>query len=356
MAKIYPLICTLNKKNNMNKVSVIIPIYNAERFLPRCLDSLLGQQLDNIEILLVNDGSSDGSAVVCRDYAHDDIRIRVFDQENMGAVAARNRGLDEANSEYVLFVDADDYVSQEYIPSLYNAAVNTGADIVFSQLCRVKFGSIVEKTEYTEETRKKLSEKLLLLKETYYPGACAKIYNKSLIQRNSIRFLAMEGYFGFAEDMLFALHTAYAADAIAFCPEAVYFYCLDNENSLCTSPEKQGRNNADRLIIIEHMLSFVMDKNFTPDESTPVLQAIENHLHWGGAWTLKKFMESLPSNGYPKHIREHFERYATLSKEQKTSGQWLKDFVKEYMRRLPRVYHMLAKAYSYVSSSGSAHS
>jgi len=304
-----------------------------------------------MEILLVNDGSSDDSAAVCHDYARHDARIRIFDQENMGPATARNRGLDEANGEYLLFVDADDHVSKDYISSLYNAADSTGADIVFTQIRKIKGGSLIEQTEYAEGTRKNLSERLSLLQEAYYTMLYAKIYKSSLIQGNRLRFLSEKGYFGFAEDLLFALHTAYAADAIMFCSRTAYNYCKDNENSLCLAPEKYTRNAADRMIIIDRILSFVVDKNLTPDETAPVLQMIEKHLYWGGTHALKQFMESLPSNGYPKHIQEHFEQYARHWEKQVSLGWRLKERLTEYARPFPRVYRLLAKLHSYVSAS-----
>lgn len=102
-------------------VSVIVPVYNAEKYLARCLDSIVGQTYRNLEIILVNDGSTDRSGDVCLQYARSDPRIRLFSQENQGLSAARNTGLDHMAGEYIHFVDADDYISPYMIETLLDA-------------------------------------------------------------------------------------------------------------------------------------------------------------------------------------------------------------------------------------------
>lgn len=117
------------KEMNQDLISVIVPVYNVKPYLTRCLDSLLKQTHTNFELLLVNDGSSDGSAFVLEDYAKKDQRVRVIHQENRGVSAARNRALDEARGEYITFIDSDDFVEDFYLEHLYTAAVSTGSDI-----------------------------------------------------------------------------------------------------------------------------------------------------------------------------------------------------------------------------------
>lgn len=110
-------------------ISVIVPVYNVKTYLARCLDSLVRQTYRQLELLLINDGSTDGSSLILEDYAKKDSRIRVIHQENAGVSAARNRGIDEARGEYLTFVDADDFVEESYIQHLYQALVTSGSDI-----------------------------------------------------------------------------------------------------------------------------------------------------------------------------------------------------------------------------------
>lgn len=111
-------------------VSVIVPVYNVEKYLARCLDSIVEQTYQNLEIILVNDGSTDDSGEICRQYAGKDSRIRLFHQENRGQSAARNVGLDNMTGEYIVFVDSDDYISKSFVEILFNAQQKSEAPIV----------------------------------------------------------------------------------------------------------------------------------------------------------------------------------------------------------------------------------
>ena len=118
------------------KISIVIPIYNVERWLPKCLDSVLSQTLADFEVLCVDDGSTDGSAAILEEYSQRDGRIKVFHQENAGAGSARNHGLDEATGEYVVFMDPDDfYPVFDVLEKLYNAVTASGCQIAGGRLC-----------------------------------------------------------------------------------------------------------------------------------------------------------------------------------------------------------------------------
>ena len=114
----------------MSKVSVIVPVYNAEKYLKTCLDSLKNQSLQDIEIILVDDGSTDQSSIICDEYSKEDPRFRVIHQPNEGVAVARNVGVSAVTSPYVAFVDSDDYVDRDFCLASYNAAAENGADLV----------------------------------------------------------------------------------------------------------------------------------------------------------------------------------------------------------------------------------
>ena len=113
----------------MLKVSVIVPVYNVEKYLPDCLDSLCNQTLKDIEIICVNDGSTDGSLNILSEYSNLDSRIKVIDKVNEGAAAARNAGMETAAGEYIGFVDSDDWVDADFYEKLYLEASSKNADI-----------------------------------------------------------------------------------------------------------------------------------------------------------------------------------------------------------------------------------
>lgn len=115
----------------MHKVSVVIPIYNVEKYLRQCLDSVVNQTLKDIEIICINDGSTDNSLDILEEYAQDDDRIKIVNlKENMGVSNARNKGIEHASGEYIGFVDPDDYIDTDFYGKLYKKASETNADIV----------------------------------------------------------------------------------------------------------------------------------------------------------------------------------------------------------------------------------
>ena len=113
----------------MKKISVIIPVYNTEKYLKRCVDSVREQTYGNLEIILVDDGSPDGCPQMCDAFAAEDDRIKVIHKENAGVAAARNTGLDVATGEYLTFVDSDDYIAPEMYQSLLDVLMQTDSDI-----------------------------------------------------------------------------------------------------------------------------------------------------------------------------------------------------------------------------------
>ncbi|MBE5873478.1 MAG: glycosyltransferase [Lachnospiraceae bacterium] len=119
------------------KISVIVPVYNVEKYLEQCVDSILCQTYDNLELILVDDGSKDGSGQICDCYAERDSRIRVIHQENKGISAARNVGLDVATGEYIAFVDSDDFIKPEMYEVMIGAIAENDADIVLCNYCKV---------------------------------------------------------------------------------------------------------------------------------------------------------------------------------------------------------------------------
>src|SRR5690606_27273688 len=110
----------------MPKVSVIIPVYNAEKYLRECIDSVLAQTFDDFELLLINDGSTDGSGKICDEYAQKDARVKVFHKENGGVSSARNLGLDNAKGEWITFIDSDDWIGENYFYCLTLNNENVG--------------------------------------------------------------------------------------------------------------------------------------------------------------------------------------------------------------------------------------
>ncbi|MEH7309285.1 glycosyltransferase family 2 protein, partial [Neobacillus drentensis] len=121
----------------MDKVSVIVPIYNAEKKLNKCIKSILNQTFKDFELILVNDGSTDSSLYICRKHAKLDKRIKIIDKQNEGSIATRRRGIDASRTEYIMFVDADDWIDKKTIEVLYNETNNSKVDIIVCNMYKV---------------------------------------------------------------------------------------------------------------------------------------------------------------------------------------------------------------------------
>jgi len=170
-------------------ISVIIPVYNVEKYIEQCIKSVSNQTYKNIEIILINDGSKDTSGEICNEYAKKDDRIKVIHTENFGVSNARNIGIDEAKGDYLTFIDADDYVDEKYVEQLYAQCKNTKSDISITGTIDFKDedNKIKNKASCCTKTLNKKDAIKEMLNEKYYVGVVwGKMYKKELW--NGIRF------------------------------------------------------------------------------------------------------------------------------------------------------------------------
>ena len=146
----------------MSKVSVIIPVYNDAVYVKRCLDSLINQTLHDIEIIIVDDGSTDNTPQVLKEYSQKDNRISIITQENSKQGTARNKGLKFASGDYIAFLDSDDWVDNDYFEKMLDASERTGVDISVSSAIRIKkFDRVSKYIEYDEEKIYKNSKDII---------------------------------------------------------------------------------------------------------------------------------------------------------------------------------------------------
>ena len=203
------------------KVSIIIPVYNCERYLKKCLDSLLKQTLKDIEIICINDGSTDNSIKILQKYADKDARILIIDQENKGVSAARNAGVEKAAGEFIGFVDSDDWVNLTFYEKLYNAAQKYDADIAVGGITRVhkfyKHFYLKYKQEISTDDYK---EKLRICD---VPDRCYmanKLYRKEMLKLHNLKFEESRLY----EDIMLTPQVLYYAKKLVAVPGAYYYY------------------------------------------------------------------------------------------------------------------------------------
>lgn len=221
----------------MSKISVIVPVYNVEKYLPRCLDCIVGQTLKNIEIICVDDGSTDGSGAILDDYAKRDGRIRVIHQANVGAGAARNAGLAVATGEYLFFFDPDDTASHRMLKAMYARAVATRADIVVAGKTMVddRTGRMIAKYGFVSSMwslRQPFSGRDAATKIFNFAKSVPwdKLFRREFVRGNGILFQEIPR----SNDVYFVNMALALADRIALIPHAYYRYHLFREGSLQT--------------------------------------------------------------------------------------------------------------------------
>lgn len=252
------------------KVSIVVPCYGVEKYLDRCMKTLVNQSLRDIEIILVDDVSSDRVPQMCDEWAKKDARIKVIHKtKNEGLGLARNTGLEIATGEYVAFVDSDDFVDVKMYDTLYRKATETNADAVY---CNCMFYKDEKhqrpRMDVTQETvfegRKEVDDFLLDVvgpkpecshDVKYMMSVWHAIFRKELFDKHNIRFVSERQLI--SEDLVFDIDYLYHCNKVVYLPEAFYYYC-DNGASLSRKVNKtRYERNKQFLVAIEEKLSAI---------------------------------------------------------------------------------------------------
>lgn len=220
---------------NEYKVSVIVPIYNVEKYLPRCIESLINQTFKDIELILINDGSPDNCGRICDEYALMDNRLKVFHKNNGGLSDARNYGLKESNGEYIMFIDSDDWCEPMMIENLYNRVILDSSDLVI-------FGYFIDYTKNNFSLERRLEDNnyysdniqisnaiLKLDQRGMFNCVWNKFYKKQIIKGINLDF-EVDGMPG--EDLLFNSIYFRNIKAISFIDNTYYHYMRQDEDTL----------------------------------------------------------------------------------------------------------------------------
>ncbi|MGQ7337013.1 glycosyltransferase family 2 protein [Streptococcus suis] len=210
-------------------VSIIVPIYNVEKFLPRCIESICNQSYENLEILLINDGSTDGSEQICVDFMARDPRIRYFLKENGGLSDARNYGIERAQGKYLSFIDSDDFVESDFILQLYDALVQQNASVAIAGFSKVDENGTILKKELLENeelvlTGREVCKKLHSEKGQVFVVAWNKLYKKELF--SNVQYAKGKIH----EDEYIAYQLFYDLDRIAVVNDSLYYYVERQES------------------------------------------------------------------------------------------------------------------------------
>lgn len=231
-------------------ISVVVPIYNVEKYLRLCLDSLLMQTYTNFEVLMINDGSPDDSANICKEYLAKDRRFQYFEKENSGPSDTRNYGIEYSKGEYITFVDSDDWLKETFLADLYEAITRTGADIALSTYIKYDdlqsvynipiIGEYYERIWMSDEFIRELPK--LEMKDNSYSNPWAKLFKRELFR--TIRFPKGK----LIEDTRTNIKLFLESSRLVYINKCLYFYRIRGGSVIQTITEKLLEDVLDTLV------------------------------------------------------------------------------------------------------------
>lgn len=306
----------------MPKLSIIIPVYNVEKYLPKCLGSILEQPFKDLEVICVNDGSTDGSLDVLQKIKKNDDRVVIIDKKNEGSGIARNIGLSTAQGEYVYFIDSDDWLEDDVLAKIIAKADELQTDILVfgglsyyngkgqngayskNKLPKKYFGKVVSAKDIKKDIFK-------------FPStAWTKLYRRSFLIKNEIKFQNIRA----GQDQLPFFHSMITADRIAILPENIYCYQKNREGSVTSVKKKKSFSPIYVFYGIEEML----EKTGMKEEYRNIF--VNKYFSKATSW-LGKFDKGLKPQYFEeyskllKHVQEKYGLYKNFHPEI-TDGYW----------------------------------
>lgn len=268
----------------MFKISIIVPVYNAEKNLRRCIDSILLQTYKNFELLLVDDGSTDVSGEICDRYIKEDCRVRVIHKSNGGVSSARNIGLDNVRGEWITFIDSDDWVSDSYLCNLLLHADNV--DLVISYATFVYSNGKLIKESYDEKNVTNDYDTLFLENDlNWHTSPWAKLFRREHCDK--LRFV--EGMH-IGEDLVFLYSYMLRCNKIYVSRETDYFYCVENEGSLTKRVNKLDDELLAYKQVKDIICDFVKIKGISND-------LVLSKLNWIIAYYVRRVLNAIYYDG-----------------------------------------------------------
>ena len=250
-------------------ISIIVPIYNVENYLRQCLDSIMSQTYQNFECLLINDGSPDNSADICREYVEKDSRFHYFEKENGGVSSARNLGIERSKGQYITFIDSDDWVESNYLEVLYKSLIDEKADVAVSTY---KQFNMDDNNYYVHSYQRGYDRKVFTNEELidslpllYGYDSTYNFVSCKLITRNLLEYIRFNLSTGYGEDMEFWNKVFLISKKIVYVNKDTYIYRTTHDNSKHYEEENVRNNIEQRLIFLAMLAARGMDiANYLP--------------------------------------------------------------------------------------------
>lgn len=239
------------ENNRQQRVSIIVPVYNGEQYISRCINSISNQDYDNLQIIVVDDGSTDNTLAVLQKI-HDD-RIQIFSISNGGVSSARNFGLSKATGDYVMFADADDWLNPNVIDALVSAEQSCGYDMILGNYSRnTEFSKmkITDRISFKELTKDE-AYRQIINPYGFYGSVWAKVFKMDIIKSNNLLF---DKNISVGEDLLFVYQYLNLIKTVGYSDAELYNYCFNNHSVLHTLDEQKIDQRLDILKVYEIIL------------------------------------------------------------------------------------------------------
>ena len=316
--------------NKTDLISIIVPVYNVEDYLPRCIDSILKQSYSKLEIIIVDDGSTDNSSYICDEYMHKDSRIKVIHQQNAGVSVARNTALSIINGYYVAFVDSDDWIHPNYIEKMLYAIKMYNAELACCAYKKVEYS---DNFQFKNENQDEFETKLILVNSSnnYLPGhgsACCKLFQSNIIKDYNLSFPIGIRY---AEDYIFGCQYMMHCKRIVDMNIILYYYFQRATSATHTFDIQYYQYAIKRTEWAIKLYSNIHEMPQTTKNmifATEIVNNITNIFNY--------YSSSVTAQKTISVMKKSFDSFKTyfVSEPQKDFPLWLKKFFKIYSMEL----------------------
>lgn len=304
-------------------VSIVVPVYNAEKYLSKCIDSILNQTFKNFELILVNDGSKDNSLIICEDYKVSDRRIKVINKKNEGVSIARNIGINSAKGKYIMFIDSDDWIESNMVEKMYDAIQNS--DIAVCGSKTVEKNKIIDNTLYQSFTKEKNligKEIINLINRVQHRCVWNKIYKISILKKNNIMF---NEEIKCGEDSIFNFTYFKYINSIKIIPDSLYNYnrIVTDSITLRYLPKRAKYEN----LMLQSLISLLSDYNI-----------LETNVELINNYQFEGIYQSLISINHPECPYSLLQRY-----------NHMKNLIRKYTFYNQKIYSKNIKEFSKIT-------
>ncbi|MEK6518581.1 glycosyltransferase family 2 protein [Bacillus thuringiensis] len=331
------MVGNLNNETSKFLVSIIVPAYNVDKFIEKCLSSILEQTYINIEVIVVDDGSTDKTGQLIDNISQQDSRVSVIHKKNAGVSAARNSGIEISTGDYLVFVDADDYIAQDYVEYMLSLIENTGSEFCLSKCCYTKSGEKQTEDEYIEKLKPEDATALLLSPDVIV-GCWNKIFKRSFVVDNNLKFSTTLFY---GEGLSFITTASQLSNSVGVGNRKVYYYRRNNEASATTkfniekiyNGEKALENIRKQLIINSQKINTMHDLHLCLFYLGAIVKIKNHHLEKKYQQDYKRWSSYLRYNTFKLMTKREISLYRKMMLVGGGVSPWMMMKLDNYRRR-----------------------